>query len=29
MATASRRAFRKLVKRGQERPLPRAFVDRM
>ena len=29
MATSSRRAFRVLVKRGQERPLPRAFVDRM
>ncbi|MDQ5808203.1 MAG: alpha/beta hydrolase [Actinomycetota bacterium] len=29
MATSSRRAFRTLVKRGQERPLPRAFVDRM
>jgi pimeloyl-ACP methyl ester carboxylesterase len=29
MATASRRAFRTLTKRGQERPLPRAFVDRM
>lgn len=29
MATSSRRAFRTLVRRGQERPLPRAFVDRM
>ena len=30
MATSSRRAFRLLVKRGQQdRPLPRAFVDRM
>ena len=29
MATASRRAFGMLVRRGQERPLPRAFVDRM
>ncbi|HEV2061229.1 MAG TPA: alpha/beta hydrolase [Solirubrobacteraceae bacterium] len=29
MSTASRRAFRALVRRGQERPLPRAFVDRM
>ena len=29
MATSSRRGFRTLVKRGQERPLPRAFVDRM
>jgi pimeloyl-ACP methyl ester carboxylesterase len=29
MATSSRWAFRLLVRRGQERPLPRAFVDRM
>jgi pimeloyl-ACP methyl ester carboxylesterase len=29
MATSSRRMFRTLVKRGQERPLPRAFVDKM
>ncbi len=29
MGTSSRRMFRTLVKRGQERPLPRAFVDRM
>jgi pimeloyl-ACP methyl ester carboxylesterase len=29
MASSSRRLFRTLVKRGQERPLPRAFVDRM
>ena len=29
MATSSRKAFRLLVRRGQERPLPRAFVDRM
>jgi pimeloyl-ACP methyl ester carboxylesterase len=29
MGTSTRRAFRTLVKRGQERPLPRAFVDRM
>jgi pimeloyl-ACP methyl ester carboxylesterase len=30
MATSSRRAFRLLVRRGQDaRPLPRAFVDRM
>ncbi|HEX2086026.1 MAG TPA: alpha/beta hydrolase [Solirubrobacteraceae bacterium] len=29
MATSSRAAFRALVKRGQERRLPAAFVDRM
>jgi pimeloyl-ACP methyl ester carboxylesterase len=29
MATSSRPAFRTLVKRGQDKPLPRAFVDRM
>lgn len=29
LATSSRRAFRILVRRGQEKPLPRAFVDQM
>jgi pimeloyl-ACP methyl ester carboxylesterase len=29
MATATRPAFRALVRRGQDKPLPRAFVDRM